>query len=89
MIARRAYELHLISSEEYRKFYLEYQNRHFSVKKSGGAGDFYATALKRVGHLFAVHVNNAVNSRQLDYLQAYRLIGMYGNTYNTFVTKQL
>ena len=89
MIARRANELHLISSEEYRNFYLEYQNRRFPVKKSGGSGDFYATALKRVGHLFAVHINNAVNSRHLDYLQAYRLTGMYGNTYNTFVTKQL
>lgn len=88
-MARRAYELHLISNEAYRAFYLEYKNRPVSAKKPSGFGDFYATALKRIGHLFAVHINNAVKSRQLDYLQAYRLTGMYGKTYQTFVKEQL
>ena len=86
-MARRANELHLISREEYRSFYLEYQNRPIPEKKSSGFGDFYATATKRVGRLLAVHIVNAVNNRQLDYLQAYRLTGMYGNTYQTFVKK--
>ena len=86
-MARCANELHLISREEYRKFYLEYQNRPKPAKKSSGFGDFYATATKRVGRLLAVHIINAVKSRQLDYLQAYRLTGMYGNTYQTFVNK--
>lgn len=86
-MARRAHEMHLISGEEYHSFYLEYQNRPIPVKKSSGFGNFYATATKRVGRLFAVHIINAVNSRQLDYLQAYRLTGMYGNTYQTFVKK--
>lgn len=86
-MARRANELRLISREEYRAFYLEYQQRPIPVKKSSGFGDFYATATKRVGRLLAVHIINAVNSRQLDHLQAYRLTGMYGNTYQTFVKK--
>ena len=86
-MARRANELHLISREEYRNFYLDYQSRPIPVKKNSGFGDFYATATKRVGRLLAVHIINAVNSRQLDYLQAYRLTGMYGNTYQTFVKK--
>ena len=86
-MARCANELHLISREEYRQFYLEYQNRPKTAKKSSGFGDFYATATKRVGRLLAVHIINAVKSRQLDYLQAYRLTGMYGNTYQTFVNK--
>ena len=86
-MARRAHEMHLISGEEYHSFYLEYQNRPIPVKKSSGFGNFYATATKRVGRLFAVHIINAVNSRQLDYLQAYRLTGMYGTTYQTFVKK--
>lgn len=88
-MARRAHELHLISNEVYRAFYLEYKNRPISNKKTSGFGNFYATALKRVGHLLAVHINNAVKSRQLDYLQAYRLTGMYGKTYQTFVNEQL
>ena len=86
-MARRAHELRLISREEYRAFYVEYQQRPIPVKKSSGFGDFYATATKRVGRLLAVHIINAVNSRQLDHLQAYRLTGMYGNTYQTFVKK--
>lgn len=86
-MARRANELHLISREEYRDFYIEYRQRPIPVKKNSGFGDFYATATKRVGHLLAVHIINAVKSRQLDYLQAYRLTGMYGNTYETFVKK--
>ena len=86
-MARRANELRLISREEYRAFYQEYQQRPIPVKKSSGFGDFYATATKRVGRLFAVHIINAVNSRQLDHLHAYRLTGLYGNTYQTFVKK--
>lgn len=86
-MARRAYELRLISRDEYRAFYMEYQQRPIPVKKGLGFGDFYATATKRVGRLLAVHIINAVNSRQLDYLQAYRLTGMYGKTYQTFVKK--
>ena len=86
-MARRANELRLINREEYRAFYLEYQQRPIPVKKSSGFGDFYATATKRVGRLLAMHIINAVNSRQLDHLQAYRLTGMYGDTYQTFVKK--
>ncbi len=86
-MARRANELRLIRREEYRAFYMEYQQRPIPVKKSSGFGDFYATATKRVGRLLALHIINAVNSRQLDHLQAYRMTGMYGKTYQTFVKK--
>ena len=89
MLARRAYDLRLISNDEYHAFYMEYKSRPIPDKKTSGFGDFYATALKRVGHLLAIHINNAVKSRQLDYLQAYRLTGMYGKTYQTFVNEQL
>lgn len=86
-MARRAYELRLITREDYHHFYIEYKNRPIPVIKKPGFGDFYATAAKRVGRLFAVHIINAVKSHQLDYLQAYRLTGMYGNTYQNFVNK--
>lgn len=86
-MARRARELRLITSDEYRAFYMEYQSRPGAPSKKSNYGDFYATATKRVGRLLAVHIVNAVKSRQLDYLQAYRLTGMYGNTYQTFVKK--
>lgn len=86
-MARRAYNLHLITREDYRNFYLEYKSRPVPAAKKSSYGDFYATATKRVGRLLAVHIVNAVRSHQLDYLQAYRLTGMYGNTYQTFVKR--
>ena len=86
-MARRAYELQLINRIEYQDFYLEYQSRSVSSPKRTGFGDFYATATKRIGRLLAVYIRNAVNQHQLDYLQAYRLTGMYGKTYQTFVSK--
>jgi len=86
-MARRAHELHLITREEYRNFYLEYKSRPVPASRKSGYGDFYATATKRVGRLLAVHIVNAVRSHQLDYLQAYRLTGMYGKTYQTFVKR--
>lgn len=86
-MARRAHELNLITREEYRNFYLEYKSRPIPAVRKTGYGDFYATATKRVGRLLAVHISNAVKSHQLDYLQAYRLTGMYGNTYQTFVKR--
>ena len=88
-MARRAYELDLITREEYHNFYIEYQGRTISVSKKSGFGDFYATATKRIGRLLAVHIINAVKRQQLDYLQAYRLTGMYGKTYQTFVRKMV
>lgn len=86
-MARRAYELRLISKEDYHIFYLEYQSRPLPIPKKSEGGDFYAIATRRVGRLFAVHIINAVKRHQLDYLQAYRLTGLYGNTYQTFVNK--
>ena len=86
-MARRANELNLITREEYRKFYFEYKCRPVPAARKSGYGDFYATATKRVSHLLAVHIVNAVRSHQLDHRQAYRLTGMYGNTYQTFVKR--
>lgn len=43
-------------------------------------------AIKSVGRLFAIHIYNAVRSRQLSYTEAYRLTGLYGKTFETFMT---
>lgn len=85
VIARRAHDLGIINNEEYRNFYLKHRaNVRINKKNSGGA--FYKTALKRVGRLFAVHVYNAVRSRQISYTEAYRLTGLYGKTFDKFMT---
>ena len=89
VIARRAHDLHLLSDEAYKAFWLEYSNRPISAKKETSGGSFYLTSVKREGKLFATHVRNAVNNRQLSYTDAYRLTGLYGNTYQHFMTNNI
>lgn len=59
------------------------------VKKEHEGGSFYLTSVKRVGRIFAIHVRNAVNNRQLSYTEAYRLTGLYGKTYQNFMTNNI
>lgn len=89
VVARRAHDLRLMSDAEYKKFWLEYSKRPVSKKKEGSGGSFYLTSVKRVGKLFAIHVRNAVNNRQLSYTDAYRLTGLYGNTYQHFMNNNV
>lgn len=88
VIARRAHDLGLMGDMEYQNFWQEYSHRPHSQKK-GGKGDFYRSSLKRVGKLFAIHVRNAVNSRQLLYSEAYRLTGLRGQTYDVFMNNNI
>lgn len=88
VIARRAHDLGIISNEEYRDFFLRYKANIKKKTKSTG-GVFYQTATKRIGHLFATHIFNAVRSRQLTYTEAYRLTGLYGQTFEKFMTSSI
>lgn len=86
VIARRAHDLGLIGDYEYSQFWRDYRSRPVARRISKG-GDFYRTSTKRVGRLFAIHVKNAVSSRQLSYTEAYKLTGLYGNTYTRFMNR--
>lgn len=88
VIARRAKELGLISDIDFRTFYSEYLQRPiFDNANRSTGGDFNLLAKKRLGYTFAVHINNAVKSNQLSQVEAYRLTGLYGQTYSSFMSK--
>lgn len=89
VVARRAHDLHLLSNDSYRAFWFEYSNRPIKDKKQGNGGNFYLTSVKRIGRLFAIHVRNAVNNRQMGYTEAYRLTGLHGKTYEHFMTNNI
>lgn len=89
VIARRANDIGLISPAEYQHFWQQYNARPRGEKKKTSGGSFYLTSVKRVGRLFAIHVRNAVNARQLSYTDAYRLTGLYGNTYQHFMANNI
>ena len=86
VVARRAHDLQLMSDDAYRIFWTEYRNKSPYMKKAGSGGSFYRTSVRRVGRLFAIHVKNAVAERKLSYTEAYRLTGLYGNTYTHFMS---
>ena len=89
VIARRAHDLRLMSDTAYKAFWLEYSQRPIGKKKESSGGSFYLTSVKRVGKLFAIHVRNAVSNNQLSYTDAYRLTGLYGNTYQRFMNNNI
>jgi Zn-dependent peptidase ImmA (M78 family) len=90
VVARRAHDMDLLTNDEYSAFWMEYRKRPMKKKeRESGGGNFYRTSVKRVGRLFAIHVKNAVADRQLSYLDAYRLTGLYGNTYTQFMNNEI
>lgn len=89
VIARRAHDSGLMSDMDYKAFWTLYSQRKISAKKNPSGGSFYLTSVKRVGRSFAIHVRNAVNNRQLSYTEAYRLTGLYGKTYDNFMTNNI
>ena len=88
VIARRAHDVGLMSHNGYRAFCNGYYERPIT-KKKGGGGNFFNASKKRVGLSFAVHVRNAVNNRQVSYTEAYRLTGLYGKSYQKFMTQNV
>lgn len=86
VIARRAHDLGIMSDDAYREFWLMYCQRPIKSKRDKSQGNFYRTSVKRVGRRFAILIRSAVNNRQLSYTQAYRLTGLYGKTFDNFMT---
>ena len=86
VIARRAKELGLITSQEFQAFYTQYLANPFTTERKSSGGDYIAMTRKRLGYTFAVHVNNALRSNQLSPIEAYRLTGLYGQTYAKFMS---
>jgi Zn-dependent peptidase ImmA (M78 family) len=83
--ARRALDLEMISREEFFKFYNEdcEKERRLSAKRPSG-GNFYATQNLRLSRRFATTVFQAVKEGKLLYLDAYRLTGLHGKTFDQY-----
>lgn len=86
--ARRALDLNLIDRKAFLDFYHEYRNderRRAGVRTEGG-GDFYANQNQRVGRRFASAVARAAKEGKLLYSKAFHLTGLYGKTFDNYVT---
>ncbi len=92
VIARRAVDMGVIKYHAYRTYYVTYLDgiRKRQVRESDGeGGNFYHTQNYRVGRLFFTHVANAVKENNLLYREAYRLTGLYGDTFAEYAKRQL
>ena len=82
VIARRALDTGKLTRQQFFAFYEEYSNREFAKKEQqSSGGDFYATTKKRLSLTFTSHINNAVNSGNLLYRDAYKLTSLKGDTF--------
>lgn len=88
-VARRAMTLGLITEERFFAYHKWLSSLPLPPKHNGGSGDFYATAKKRLGYAFLVHVRNAINSNQLLYRDAYALTGYRGDSFNKLINDHL
>ncbi|MCL0081050.1 ImmA/IrrE family metallo-endopeptidase [Peptococcaceae bacterium] len=86
VVARRLLDLTLINKVNFLKFYREYQDKiqqNNTTKIRGG--DFYRNQNMRVGKRFATAVATTVREGKLLYSEAYKLTGLYGKTFDSYI----
>ncbi len=90
VIARRLLDLKLIDKKHFFEFYNEYMKAIQSKKDNQtGVVILYATSRKRISVSFATYVNQAVKQNKLLYRDAYKITGLKGDTFQTFVNQHL
>ena len=65
-----------------------YGDAHLGHARPAITFDVLFRYLRHLGYKVR-YVRNAVNSRQLSYTEAYNLTGLYGNTYQHFMTNNI
>lgn len=84
--ARRALDLGLIQKAAFLDFYRKFQSdERRTVAKRPEGGDFYANQNLRIGRRFAYTVVRATKEGKLLYSEAYKLTGLYGKTFDSYV----
>ncbi|TXI99407.1 MAG: ImmA/IrrE family metallo-endopeptidase [Neisseriales bacterium] len=86
VIARRALDTGKIDKKEFFEFYNQYIQKESALKSSGGGGDFYLTARKRVSLKFASYINMAIQSGDILHRDAYKLTGLHGGIFYKFLS---
>ncbi len=91
VIARRAYALNMLSSQDYQYFFNQYRSKWKTYKKNSdaGGGNFYLSAAKRVGKLFGAYIKAAISSGNLLHRDAYRLTGLHGKSFDMVITNHI
>lgn len=84
VVARRVYDLNLITKDEYFSFYKERERMGRDKAKKSGGGNYYYNQTLRIGRHFADAVISSTKEGKLLYQEAYRLTGLNRNTFEKF-----
>jgi Zn-dependent peptidase ImmA (M78 family) len=87
--ARRALDLKAISRDEFFRFYDAYRAQQRAKGRSPTGRDFFETQNLRLSRRFGEAVVRAVQGGQLTYRDAYRLTGLYGETFDKYAEQFL
>lgn len=86
--ARRAFDLALISREDFLEFYRGYVSRERdSQDQDHAGGNFYLTQHLRISRRFAEAVVRSVKEGRTLYDEAYRLTGLYGTSFERYAQR--
>ncbi|TVS20499.1 MAG: ImmA/IrrE family metallo-endopeptidase [Planctomycetaceae bacterium] len=87
VIGRRVKDLGLITPAEFFGFYHAYRDEVAEAKrKKPSGGDFYRTQNARLGRRFGQVVATAAESGALSWQEAYRLTGLFGQTFDRYIS---
>jgi Zn-dependent peptidase ImmA (M78 family) len=82
VVARKAYDLGVITKEDYVIHYQVAMAAFIKFKESqGSGGSYYYTARRRVGAQFARYIDSAVKQDRLLYRDAYSILNVKGDAY--------
>ena len=92
VVARRAWDMELVSRNDFFSFYEDYQGRlqdlDFQSKKTSTlGGDFFVNQGYRIGETFFSRVADAVKGGQLLYRDAYRLTGLKSGSFEEYANR--
>ncbi|PTQ50772.1 MULTISPECIES: ImmA/IrrE family metallo-endopeptidase [Hydrogenibacillus] len=85
--ARRALDLGLIDRETFFRFYRDSLGRERRAKREEDGGQYYYTQIRRLGRRFVETVVRAARAGDLLYHEAFRLTGIYGDTFEKLAAR--
>lgn len=88
VILRSAKDLGFVSEEDYHHFLQEWALSPMERRRTSSNPDFYQVAIRRTSRAFLTHVTNALNGNMLSFMEAYRLVGLKGDTFHSLISNK-
>lgn len=87
VVARKAFDIGLITKETFFALYRRYKARVSDLAKTGSGGDYFLTKQYRLGSVFSEAIWTAVHTGFISYRDAYDLTGMGSASFRKYFTE--